>query len=181
MQAAAFKGAYRRKAAGTTAQERVSGTFHGVSPVSQSETVRQFQSRDLVIWRSRDGDLAISRLLFCEVPIGWSIPRLFPRKVLGFTKCLAASIISSMNPHEMAKALGRRGGRARARRLSAEERKRIASLGGQARRRSREAARRMATNLRYAAAVLELRGGPPKVMRMRTFEGPLPGIHQPRS
>lgn len=86
-----------------------------------------------------------------------------------------------MNATEIARQLGRRGGQARARRLSAEDRKRIASLGGHARRRSREATRRMTINLRYAATVLELRGGLPAVTRMSTSEGPLPGPHPIRS
>ena len=77
----------------------------------------------------------------------------------------------------MARVMGRRGGRARARRLSAERRRHIASLGGQARRRSFLAARRIADNLRYAAAVQDLRGGSPKVLRMKTFSGPLPGLY----
>jgi hypothetical protein len=80
----------------------------------------------------------------------------------------------------MARVLGRRGGRARARRLSAEARRSIASLGGQSRRRSLVAARRIADNLRYAAAVLELRGGSPEVLRMKTFSGPLPGLYPDR-
>ena len=58
----------------------------------------------------------------------------------------------------MAKAMGRRGGRARARRLSAERRRQIASLGGQARHRSLLVARRLTDNLLYAAAALELQG-----------------------
>jgi len=77
----------------------------------------------------------------------------------------------------MARMLGRRGGRARARRLSPERRRQIASLGGQARHRSLQAARRIAENLGYAAAVLELRGGPPRVLRMKTFSGRLPGLY----
>jgi hypothetical protein len=81
----------------------------------------------------------------------------------------------------MARVLGRRGGRARARRLSAEARRNIASLGGQARRRSLLAARRIADNLRYAAAVQDLRGGPPRILRMKTFRGPLPGLYPARS
>jgi hypothetical protein len=80
----------------------------------------------------------------------------------------------------MARALGRRGGRARARRLSAEARRRIAFLGGEARARSLQAARRVADNFRYAAAVLELRGRPPAVTRIKTFEGPLPGVDAAR-
>jgi hypothetical protein len=80
----------------------------------------------------------------------------------------------------MARIMGRRGGRARARRLSAERRRQIASLGGQARHRSLQAAQRIVDNLRYAEAVLELRGVPPKVRRMKTFKGRLPG-HYPEA
>jgi hypothetical protein len=73
--------------------------------------------------------------------------------------------------------MGRRGGRARARRLSAERRRQIASLGGRARQTSLLAARRIADNLAYAAAALELRGGPPRVARTKTFGGRLPGLY----
>ena len=83
-----------------------------------------------------------------------------------------------MNAHEMARLLGRRGGRVRARRLSPEERRRIAALGGAARRRSFEAARRVLTILRYAATVIELQGGRPKIVPMKTFKGPLPDIRR---
>jgi hypothetical protein len=81
-----------------------------------------------------------------------------------------------MHLQQMAKILGSRGGRARARRLSANERRRIASLGGHARRQSIEAERRLISTLQYAAAVRELRGGPPRVVSMRAFKGPLPRI-----
>lgn len=84
-----------------------------------------------------------------------------------------------MNPSAMARALGRNGGRARARRLSVADKKRIASLGGQARRQSLEAARRIADNVRYAAVLGELRGEP--VTRLRDFAGPLPGIYPTES
>jgi hypothetical protein len=77
----------------------------------------------------------------------------------------------------MARQLGRRGGRARAMRLSAGRRRQIASLGGQARGRSLLVARRIAENLRYAAAVLELRGGTTKLVRMKAFTGRLPGLY----
>ena len=80
----------------------------------------------------------------------------------------------------MAKLLGSRGGRARATRLSAADRRRIASLGGRARLRSLEAARRILINLHYANAVVELRGGAPDVKAMKTFAGPLPGIYRRR-
>ena len=81
-----------------------------------------------------------------------------------------------VNTRDMARALGRRGGRARARSLTAVDRRRIAALGGAARRRSLELALRHADNFSYAAAVLELQP-PPPVERMRTFNGPLPGLY----
>jgi hypothetical protein len=80
-----------------------------------------------------------------------------------------------MNRRAAAQALGRAGGRARAGRLSPEERRRIASLGGKARRQSLQVARRIVDNLRYAAAVNALRR-PPVVKRLATFKGPLPDI-----
>jgi hypothetical protein len=82
-----------------------------------------------------------------------------------------------MNTSEMARALGRRGGRARGKRLSAAERKRIASLGGKARLQSLQAAGRIADNFRYAAALGDLRGHPTSIRRLTTFAGPLPGIY----
>ncbi|MGH9324642.1 MAG: hypothetical protein ACRD3V_32760 [Vicinamibacteria bacterium] len=86
-----------------------------------------------------------------------------------------------MNASEMAKALGRRGGRARGKRLSVAERKRIASLGGKARVQSLQAARRITDNFRYAAVLGDLRGQPATVRRLRTFAGPLPGIYPAES
>lgn len=82
-----------------------------------------------------------------------------------------------MDARDMARILGRRGGRARAKRLSAAERKRIASMGARARASSLQAAQRIADSLRYADAVVALRGGAPAVARMRTFKGPIPGIY----
>ena len=76
---------------------------------------------------------------------------------------------------------GKRGGIVRAQRLSAERRREIASLGGEARRRSIAAAKRIADNFRYLAAVLSMQGGPPEVVRMKTFDGRLPGIYSDRS
>ena len=81
-----------------------------------------------------------------------------------------------MNARRIAKALGRRGGRMRARRLSDGDRKRIASLGGKARSASLQAARRIAANFRYAA-LLDLRGPSAGVTRLDTFEDRLPGIY----
>jgi hypothetical protein len=82
-----------------------------------------------------------------------------------------------MNARQMARALGSRGGRVRAARLSAGERRRIASLGGKARASSLQAARRIVENLRYAAIVGRLRGGSAHVTRLESFAGPLPGIY----
>ncbi len=69
----------------------------------------------------------------------------------------------------------------RRRRQSAVDRRHIASLGGVARRRSLEAARRVRENFTYAVAVLELQGGPRRVVRMKTFAGPLPGLYPARA
>jgi hypothetical protein len=77
----------------------------------------------------------------------------------------------------MARLLGRRGGRRRAQRLSARERKRIAALGGNARGVSLQIAQRIEENFRYFAAARELRGPASPVLRRTTFEGPLPGIY----
>jgi hypothetical protein len=76
----------------------------------------------------------------------------------------------------MAQALGRRGGNARARNLTPERRRQIAAGGGAARKRSLDAARRLAANFVYAAMVRELRP-PPRVERMTTFSGRLPGLY----
>ena len=81
-----------------------------------------------------------------------------------------------MDTRKMAQALGRRGGRARARSLTPDERRHIAALGGVARRRSLEAARRLTANFRYAAVIRELRP-PPAVERMKSFSGRLPGFY----
>jgi hypothetical protein len=82
-----------------------------------------------------------------------------------------------MNASEMAKALGRRGGLSRGKRLSATDKKRIASLGGKARFQSLQAARRIVDNFRYVAVIGDLRRRPTTVRRLRAFAGPLPGIY----
>lgn len=61
--------------------------------------------------------------------------------------------------------------------MSAAEKKRIASLGGEARLRSLRAARRIVENLRYAAVLGELGGRANGVRRMTECAGPLPGIY----
>jgi len=79
-----------------------------------------------------------------------------------------------------AKALGRRGGQARARRLPAEERRRIAALGGAARSNSLAVERRIVDNFSYLTAVKELAEGPRHPARLSTFKGPLPGLYPAR-
>jgi hypothetical protein len=85
-----------------------------------------------------------------------------------------------MNSRQIARTLGRSGGRRRALLLSTKERRRIASLGGKARATSLQAARRIAANLRYAVLIQDLRGQSTDVSRLRAFEGPLPGIYRTR-
>jgi hypothetical protein len=82
-----------------------------------------------------------------------------------------------MNPSELAAALGRRGGRARAARLSPARRRQIAAAGAAARRQSLEAARRLAENFSYAEAVEALRGATPVVRRVATCRTQLPGLY----
>jgi len=81
----------------------------------------------------------------------------------------------------MAKKLGARGGRARALRLTADRRRRIASEGGAARRESLAAARRIADNFAYVEAVVTLQGGRPEVLRTSEVAGRLPGLYPRRS
>jgi len=85
-----------------------------------------------------------------------------------------------MTTSELAATLGRRGGRARAARLSPERRRQIAAAGAAARRQSLEAARRIAVNFRYAAAVQQLRGLRAPVRRVSACRAPLPGIYPER-
>ena len=82
-----------------------------------------------------------------------------------------------MNLSDIATALGRRGGRIRAQRLSAERKAQIASLGGTARSKSLQAARRIDDNFRYLSAVRSLRGRSRTVLRQQRFNGRLPGIY----
>jgi general stress protein YciG len=75
----------------------------------------------------------------------------------------------TMRARKMARRPGRRGGIARARSLSAERRREIASRGGKGRRDSLLAAKRITANFRYLEALLALQGGPPEITRMKTF------------
>jgi hypothetical protein len=83
-----------------------------------------------------------------------------------------------MDRSTIAKELGRKGGQVRAARLTVTQRSRIASLGAAARRRSLEAARRIADNFAYATAVASLRRPTTPVTRVKTFRGPLPGPYR---
>jgi hypothetical protein len=85
------------------------------------------------------------------------------------------------NTRAIAQALGRRGGQARARRLSAADRRHIAALGGAARRRSLEVARRIVDNFAYLSATQALGKRRPTAARVSTCKGRLPGLYPDRS
>jgi hypothetical protein len=84
-----------------------------------------------------------------------------------------------MKPRETAGTSRRREGRARAR-LSAAARRRRARLDVKVRSAPLEAARRVAENFAYADTVAVLRGVPTRIVQLRTFDGPLPGIYPAR-
>lgn len=90
---------------------------------------------------------------------------------------LSAKYNCCMDFSALARALGRRGGLSRASRLTAVDKARIASLGGHARRESLQAARRIAANFEYLAAVRELRPMP-SVKRLRHCRTRLPGLYR---
>lgn len=75
----------------------------------------------------------------------------------------------------IAKSLGRLGGLARAKRLSADHKKKIASRGGKARAESLLAARRIRENFDYLAAVQTLQGKAAPIKSVSNYTGPLPG------
>ncbi len=62
-----------------------------------------------------------------------------------------------MNRTAIARALGRLGGRARAKKLSSEQKKKIASMGGRVKAMARHAEQRVEDNFRYLQAVEALR------------------------
>ena len=84
-----------------------------------------------------------------------------------------------MTPTAIARALGRRGGLARARRLSADQKQAIAAMGAHARMESRRIARRIEANFRYAEAARLLRGVQ-AVKRESRFRGELPDLGRTR-
>lgn len=75
----------------------------------------------------------------------------------------------------IAKSLGRLGGLARAKRLSADHKKKIASSGGKARAESLLAARRIQENFDYLDAVIALQDKPITIKSVSHYAGPLPG------
>jgi hypothetical protein len=102
------------------------------------------------------------------------------RAIASRAEIVAPSTMDAMSARDMTGTLGRLGGRVRARRLSTDERKRIATLGGHARRQSLVAAGRIADNFRYLAAVDALRGAATTVTREHDADGPLPGLYPGR-
>jgi hypothetical protein len=84
--------------------------------------------------------------------------------------------MTSMDIAEIAKALGRRGGLSRARRLSKQRLEDIARTGATARGESLRLARAIRTNFEYVRAMHELH--PPAVVRSETnCRRRLPGIY----
>jgi hypothetical protein len=94
------------------------------------------------------------------------------------SSCLAVSYNRDMDEalSKMARALGRRGGLARARRLPGTRRAEIARQGGQARAESRRAAEAIRRNFDYLDAIDRLRPAPP-VRPKHTATRRLPGIY----
>jgi hypothetical protein len=85
-----------------------------------------------------------------------------------------------MQISEMAKALGRRGGLSRARRLSSRRMADIARAGASARGESFRLARAIRTNCDYVRAIRELH--PPKPIRSEArCGGRLPGLYGPET
>jgi general stress protein YciG len=80
-----------------------------------------------------------------------------------------------MNIKDIAKELGRRGGKARAKKLSPARRKEIASKGGRSKSFSRKAIQRIEDNFRYLEIIHGLRK-PPKVKRVSRVNHPLPDL-----
>lgn len=75
----------------------------------------------------------------------------------------------------IAKALGKRGGLARAKRLSADRKKTIASQGGKSRAQSLLAAKRLRANFEFLATVKILAGKSTAIKSVSNYKGPLPG------
>ncbi|MCP5468310.1 MAG: hypothetical protein H7A32_03485 [Deltaproteobacteria bacterium] len=80
------------------------------------------------------------------------------------------------NYRKLAKLLGQRGGKVRAKKLSAQQRKDIASLGGQKRVQSLQIKKAMIENFRYLEAI-RLLSKPVKVRQVSSCKQRLPGIY----
>ena len=87
--------------------------------------------------------------------------RLRDLTLCGIDFCLAVSNDGFMGLSSIARALGRRGGVARARKLSPERRREIASQGGRSKALSRHASRRIRENFEYLKRVSALRKAAP--------------------
>jgi len=81
-----------------------------------------------------------------------------------------------MNASQIARTLGRKGGLARAKKLSKEQRKKIASLGGRTKALSAKAQERIESNFRFAETLKLLRPAP-KVKSVSHAKRPLPGVY----
>lgn len=90
---------------------------------------------------------------------------------------LSAKYNGIMNTHQIAQVLGSRGGKKRAKNLSAEQKQNIARLGGLAKKQSQLAAQRVAANFDYLATVRILAPKRKPVKREATCKTRLPGIY----
>ncbi len=81
----------------------------------------------------------------------------FPLHHFSIELLLSAKYILMMKIRDIAKALGRLGGRARAKKLSPERKKKIAAMGGLSRALSHHAVRRIEDNFRTLEAIEVLR------------------------
>ena len=84
-----------------------------------------------------------------------------------------------MNVSSLARALGRRGGLARAKNLSDGQKKEIAAKGGRIKALSAKAAQRLEANFKYLKAIQELQKSP-KPKSISRVDHPLPGIYAGR-
>lgn len=81
------------------------------------------------------------------------------------------------NLSEIAKLLGRQGGKARAKKLTQNQRSSIASKGAQARKESLLLKKRIISNFKFLQAIQELQPRQKTVKRLKTCRHKLPGIY----
>ena len=89
---------------------------------------------------------------------------------------LSGKLKYGMTIKQYARVLGSRGGKARAKILSAQKKQEIASLGGWARAESQKIARQIKTNFRYLEAIKEITP-PPRVRSVKTLHNKLPDFY----